>query len=59
MRAADRTALCRVVILTTSDEPADLGSAYGNEANACVRKPVNGEEFADAVHRAGLRSGRR
>ena len=54
MRAADRTALCRVVILTTSDEPADLGSAYSNEANACVRKPVNGEEFADAVHRAGL-----
>ena len=42
------------MILTTSDEPADILGAYSNEANAYVRKPVNGDEFADAVHRVGL-----
>lgn len=54
IRAADRTALVPVVILTTSDEPADILSAYGNHANAYVRKPVNTDEFSDAVHRIGL-----
>ena len=54
MRTADRTALVPVVILTTSDEPADILSAHSNHANAYVRKPVNSEEFSDAVHRIGL-----
>jgi two-component system response regulator len=54
IRAADRTALVPVVILTSSDEPADILSAYGNHANAYVRKPVNSDEFPDAVNRTGL-----
>ena len=54
LRTADRTALVPVVILTTSDEPADILSAYSNHANAYVRKPVNSDEFSDAVHRIGL-----
>ena len=54
IRAADRTALVPVVILTSSDEPGDILGAYTNHANAYVRKPVNSDEFADAVHRIGL-----
>jgi CheY-like chemotaxis protein len=54
IRAADRTALVPVVILTSSDEPADILSAYSNHANAYVRKPVNSIDFSDAVRRTGL-----
>ncbi len=54
IRTADRTALVPVVILTSSDEPGDILSAYRDHTNAYVRKPINSDEFAAAVHRIGL-----
>ncbi|MFD3330038.1 response regulator [Streptomyces sp. NPDC058701] len=38
-----------VVVLTTSAAPDDVAGAYGSRANAYVTKPVNLEEFEQAV----------
>jgi two-component system response regulator len=54
IRAAERTRLIPVVILTTSEEQEDILASYTNGANAYVRKPVRFSEFADAVNTLGL-----
>ena len=54
IRAADRTRLIPVVVLTTSEEQEDILASYANGANAYVRKPVRFSEFADAVKALGL-----
>jgi len=54
LRADDRTALIPVVILTSSKEEQDLVSGYRTGANSYVRKPVDFNEFVDAVHQIGL-----
>jgi len=54
IRAADRTRLIPVVVLTTSEEQEDILASYTNGANAYVRKPVRFSEFADAVKALGL-----
>lgn len=38
-----------VVVLSTSDAPADVRSAYERHANAYITKPVNLDDFVDAV----------
>jgi len=38
-----------VVVLTTSDAPADIRAAYERHANAYIAKPVNLDDFVDAV----------
>ncbi|WP_435972077.1 response regulator [Streptomyces sp. Qhu_M48] len=38
-----------VVVLTTSSAPDDVNGAYSSHANAYVTKPVNLEEFEQAV----------
>lgn len=38
-----------VVVLTTSTAPDDVADAYSSHANAYVTKPVNLEEFEQAV----------
>ncbi|MFI1583681.1 response regulator [Embleya sp. NPDC020630] len=38
-----------VVVLTTSTAPDDVNGAYSSHANAYVAKPVNLEEFEQAV----------
>ncbi|HET6855606.1 MAG TPA: response regulator [Streptomyces sp.] len=38
-----------VVVLTTSNSPDDVAGAYSSHANAYVTKPVNLEEFEQAV----------
>lgn len=43
-----------VVILTSSDEQEDMVRGYELGANSYVRKPVEFDEFADAVTRLGL-----
>ena len=40
-----------MVVLSTSSAPADVSFAYGNKANAYVRKP-NGFEALSTVARA-------
>jgi two-component system response regulator len=54
LRADDRTRLLPVVVLTTSKEESDLIASYGHGANSYVRKPVDFEQFVDAVGQLGL-----
>ena len=54
IRADERTALTPVIILTSSKEEQDLISGYRSGANSYVRKPVDFNEFVDAVHQIGL-----
>jgi two-component system response regulator len=49
IRADASTKLLPVVILTTSTEDSDLASGYGLGANSYVRKPVDFEQFVEAV----------
>lgn len=54
VRADERTRLLPVVILTSSNEEQDRISGYGLGCNSYVRKPVNFDEFVDAVKQLGL-----
>ena len=54
IRADERTKLLPVVILTSSKEEQDLLKGYSLGANSYVRKPVDFEQFADAVRQLGL-----
>ncbi len=54
IRANPITECLPVVILTTSDEDADIVESYRNGANSYVRKPVRYEDFISAVNQLGL-----
>jgi two-component system, response regulator len=54
IRAEPRTRQLPVVIMTTSSEERDIVASYALGANSYVRKPVEFEEFADAVRNLGL-----
>jgi two-component system response regulator len=54
MRADERTKMLPVVILTSSKEEMDLISSYRNGANSYVRKPVDFNQFVEAVKNIGL-----
>ena len=54
LRADERTRLLPIVILTTSNEEQDLIQGYKNGANSYVRKPVDFNQFLDAVRHLGL-----
>jgi two-component system response regulator len=54
IRSDKRTALTPVIILTSSKEEQDLISGYRSGANSYVRKPVDFNEFVDAVRQIGL-----
>jgi two-component system, response regulator len=54
MRADERTKLLPVVILTSSNEERDRINGYGLGANSYVRKPVEFEEFVEAIKQLGL-----
>ena len=49
IRADDRTRLIPVVILTSSDAEEDLLRSYRLGANSFVRKPVDFDQFREAV----------
>jgi two-component system response regulator len=54
IRAGKRTSLLPVVILTTSNQEQDLIESYRNRVNSYVRKPVDFNQFADAIRQLSL-----
>ncbi len=54
IRADERTKLLPVVILTTSSEDKDRVTSYQFHANSFVRKPVDFDQFTEAVRQLGL-----
>jgi two-component system response regulator len=54
LRANEHTKLLPVVILTSSNEEQDRLSGYGFGANSYVRKPVDFNQFMEAVRQLGL-----
>jgi two-component system response regulator len=54
IRADDRTRLVPVVVLTSSDEDEDLVRSYRLGANSYVRKPIDFEQFLDAIRQMTL-----
>lgn len=54
LRADDRTKLLPVIILTSSKEQRDLIEGYSYGANSYIRKPVNFNQFMEAVRSLGL-----
>jgi two-component system, response regulator len=54
IRADRRTKLLPVVILTSSKEENDLINGYTLGANSYIRKPVNFNQFVEAIRQLGL-----
>ncbi len=54
IRGDERTRLLPVVVLTTSSEDKDRVSSYKLGANSYVRKPVDFNQFTEAVRQLGL-----
>jgi CheY-like chemotaxis protein len=54
IRADPRLRLLPVVMLTSSKEDQDIVRSYANGANSYVRKPVDFEQFNEAVRQLGL-----
>ncbi|MCZ7646035.1 MAG: response regulator [Planctomycetota bacterium] len=54
LRADARTKLLPVIILTSSKEEQDVLRGYGLGANSYIRKPVDFQQFLDAVGQLGL-----
>ncbi len=54
LRKSEITKLLPVVILTSSKEESDLVASYRNGANSYVRKPVDFNQFVEAVRGIGL-----
>ncbi len=54
IRASESTKLLPVVILTSSNEQSDIISGYELGVNSYIRKPVDFEQFIEAVRQLGL-----
>ena len=54
IRSDRRTKILPVVILTSSKEESDLITGYTLGANSYIRKPVNFNQFVEAIRQLGL-----
>lgn len=54
IRTNPRTQLLPVVVLTSSDEEKDMISSYQLGANSYIRKPVDFNQFVEAVQQLGV-----
>ena len=54
IRSDKRTNILPVVILTSSKEEKDLINGYTLGANSYIRKPVNFNQFVEAIRQLGL-----
>jgi two-component system response regulator len=54
VRENPRTKRLPVVLLTSSKENKDVAAGYAQGANSYVSKPVDSEEFAEAIRQLGL-----
>lgn len=54
IRADERTRRQPVVILTTSQEEQDVAASYDLGVNSYIRKPVDFNQFAQAIQHLGL-----
>lgn len=53
IRGSATSSLLPVVVLTTSREPRDIVEAYRLGANSYIRKPVDFEQFVQAIGQLG------
>ena len=54
IRADQRTRFLPVVVLTSSNEEQDLLNSYSNGCNSYIRKPVDFDDFVEAIAHLGL-----
>jgi len=54
LRADERTKMVPIVILTSSKEQVDMVNGYAFGCNSYIRKPVDFNQFAEAVRQLGL-----
>ncbi len=54
IRMDDRTRLLPVAVLSTSLEDSDVQTSYRLGANSYIRKPVDFEQFIEAVRQLGM-----
>lgn len=54
IRAEPSMSLIPVVVLTTSDEERDIMDSYKLGANSYIRKPVDFNQFTEAIKQLGL-----
>lgn len=54
IRANEHTRHVPIVILTTSNEDIDIETSYDRGCNSYIRKPVDYEQFLEAVRQLGL-----
>jgi two-component system response regulator len=54
IRLEEKTRSLPIVVLTSSDEEKDIVESYNLGANSYIRKPVDFDEFIDAVRQLGL-----